>query len=62
MAASAATLDHFGRHVHGRAGHRSLFTATCSIVDSKGPTLAGYKLGGTEIDELDDTVVVEEDI
>jgi hypothetical protein len=39
-----------------------LFTAARGIVDGKGPTLAGDELGSTEIDKLDDTIVVKEDV
>lgn len=65
VAAFVEALDHFGGHVHGRAGHRLLFSghaAGAGVLGLERFTLAGDDFGGAEIDEFDDTVVVEEDV
>lgn len=62
VAACAAAFDDFGGHVHWCAGHGALLAAARGVVNGKSPTLARDKLGSAEIDKLDDTVVVEEDI
>jgi hypothetical protein len=39
-----------------------LAASPCGIVDGEGATLAGDEFRGAEIDELDYTIVVEEDV
>lgn len=63
MATSAATLDDFGRHVHGSTGH-GLLTALArgGVFGGEGLALLGNDFGGAKVDKLDDTVVVEENV
>jgi hypothetical protein len=63
VSALAATTNDLGRHVHGRSGHGALAALASGIVlSSKGSTLAGNEFSGTEIDKLDDTIMVKEDV
>jgi hypothetical protein len=62
VAAGTTTLDHLGGHVHGCSGHGALLFTASSVVDSEGPTLACDEFSGAKINELDYTVMVEEDI
>lgn len=65
MTTFVKTLDDFRRHVHRRASHGLLLardTASAGILRLQGFTLASDDFGGAEIDEFDDTVVVEEDV
>jgi hypothetical protein len=60
VAARGTATNHFGGHVHGRAGHGAL--ATLAGVGGDGAALAGDEFGGAEVDVFDYTVVVEEDV
>lgn len=63
VAAGASAANYFGRHVHGCTGHGALVTLTCGVVfGGEGPTLASDDFCGAEVDKLDYTVVVEENI
>lgn len=65
VAAFVETLDHFGGHVHRGTRHGFLFprhAAGAGVLRLEGFALAGDDLGGAEVDEFDDAVVVEEDV
>jgi len=71
LAAFVLAFDNFGGHIHGGAGHGFLFARNPRggtaggggvVVGLEGFALAGDDLGGAEVDVLDYTIVVEEDV